>query len=101
MELQLQLGELCGTHDRVIISNHLFNKLNLLRKPPARRLTKDSFPIYPCTHGIEKSYVTRGEVFPEDMEYGYRPIVPRNSLEGILDRWDLNDPIPRGDAGYL
>lgn len=101
LELQLQLAELCGTHDRVLLSNQLFDKLELLNRPPDPLPERDSFPMYPCTLGYQTDFITRGEVFPEDMEYGYRPIIRRNTLEAILDQWTPNSPISTEDALYL
>jgi hypothetical protein len=103
IELQNKLAELCGTHDRTLLSNQLYDRLQLLIRPPTRQpQPRESFPIFPSSCAIPLAQpLPQPKISTLEIEQGYLPLVPRSSIEPMIDNLDSQSTIAWGAKGYL
>lgn len=91
---------MCNSHDRAILSAQLFEKMTLLTNPQHHTpAVKSSWlPLFPVALA---SQLAMGQVLSEDSAEGYRPVVPRASIEASFAQWDPATDVTPELAQYL
>lgn len=100
--LQKKILEMSRGHNRALVSNQLFQKMELLRGSRLSleasnipRKKSDWIPLFPLT---DQPYpyidnFARGAVLLEEPEEGYRPVIRRSKIEAMFAQWDSTQEV--------
>lgn len=87
-ELELEISTYARVHNRELIYQSLFDKINALEIPPPQFIVPEVLPIFPHWSQPPSPAPQLGVVSTDEAEIGYSPVVSRVTVHNIINEWD-------------
>lgn len=103
LELELQVADLTRSHNRVVLSHRIFDKIRVFGIPPVNiDIQQPAYiPLFPWTLPSPDPLKRRGIVRSEQSGEGYEPVVARSTLDELFKDWRPEEGTSDAQSVYL
>lgn len=102
LELETRVADLAQTHHQVVLSDRIFDKIrSFIHEPPTVAIPSLNIPIFPWSSPQLTARRQVGRVVNEPMEEGYRPVIPRTTIEDMFTGWHPENGTSIAQSLYL